>query len=416
MIPLSSLLAQGTFWLDPPASTSAKNHDLVFYALLSVMGFFFFLVVAIMLTFVVQYRRRKGRTYDDAPTHNTPLEIFWTVIPLGLVIGFFVIGLRYYVELEAPPPEGADVIDVEASQWQFNFKYRNGAESNELYLLVNRPVVLNLTSADVTHALYIPAFRVQRNALPGRKTELWFQPTVPTGSESFYHVFCTQYCGNGHADMNTKAFVLNQEDYDKKLAEAANIFEFVDPVTKKREALPYAKVGEKLYATRGCAACHSVDGSEGHTGPTWKGLYKRDVEFSETDVPGYTLRESDDDKKWDAYLRESILHPAAKIVKGYQNAMPSKESEFSGSPGNEMKLQAIIEYIKSLGKDYKPMKTPELPSGEKPPAGEKRAAGEKLPVGDKPPAADRFADRPADLPADKSAPAVSPAATKDEGK
>ena len=164
---IASLLAQGTFWLDPPASTSAQNHDLVFYALLSVMGFFFFLVVAIMLTFVVLYRRRKGQTYETPPTHNTPLEIFWTVIPLALVIGFFVIGLRYYVDLESPPA-GADVVDVEASQWQFNFKYPNGAESNELYLLKDRPVVLKLTSKDVTHALYIPAFRVQRNAVPGR--------------------------------------------------------------------------------------------------------------------------------------------------------------------------------------------------------------------------------------------------------
>ena len=185
---ISSLLAQRTFWLEPPASTSAQNHDLVFYALLYVMAFFFFLVVAIMLAFVVLYRRRKGQTFDDAPTHNTPLEIFWTVIPLGVVIGFFVLGLRYYVDLESPPA-GADVVDVEASQWQFNFKYPNGAESNELYLLVDRPVVLKLASKDVTHALYIPAFRVQRNAVPGQNTEIWFKPTryrqgPATGEES----------------------------------------------------------------------------------------------------------------------------------------------------------------------------------------------------------------------------------------
>src|SRR5208283_1032637 len=173
---ISSLLAQRTFWLEPPASTSAQNHDLVFYALLYVMTFFFFLVVTIMVAFVFLYRRRKGHNSDDAPTHNAPLEIFWTVIPLGLVIGFFVIGLRYYVDLETPPA-GADVVDVEASQWQFSFKYPNGAQSNELYLLVDRPVVLRLTSKDVNHALYIPVFRVQRNAVPGQNTEIWFQPT-----------------------------------------------------------------------------------------------------------------------------------------------------------------------------------------------------------------------------------------------
>ncbi len=398
---ISSLLAQGTFWLEPPASTSAQNHDFVFYALLSVMGFFFFLVVTIMLTFVVLYRRRKGQLPDAGPTHNTPLEIFWTVIPLGLVIGFFVLGLRYYVDLESPPA-GADVVDVVAKQWKFLFKYSNGAQSNELYLLVDRPVVLKLTSMDVTHALYIPAFRAQRNAVPGRITELWFKPTVPTGKdpatgqESFYHVFCTQYCGNGHAEMHTKAFVLTKEDYDKKLAAAANIF--VNPETK--EPLPYAVVGRKLYDMKGCAGCHSVDGSEGHTGPTWKGLYKRDVEFSKSNVLGYTLRESDDDQKWDAYLRESILDPQAKIVQGVPElGMPSQKAEFSGSPEKEKELQAIIEYIKSLGdpKFYKPMKTPAAAGSEKPQA------------------EDRFADRPADLPLDKSR-TPSPALKKEDGK
>ncbi len=402
---ISSPLAQGTFWLEPPASTSAQNHDLVFYALLSVMGFFFLLVVAIMLAFVVLYRRRKGQQPAAGPAHNTPLEIFWTVIPLGIVIGFFVVGLRYYVDLEAPPA-GADVVDVEASQWQFNFKYPNGAESNELYLQVDRPVVLKLTSKDVNHALYIPVFRVQRNAVPGQNTEIWFQPTVvtekdpTTGEEEFYHVFCTQYCGNGHAEMNTKAFVLNKEDYDKKLAEAANIF--VDKNTK--QPLPYVEVGKKLYTTMGCSQCHSINGADGQ-GPTWKGLYKRDVEFSKSNEPGYALKESDDDKKWDDYLRESILHPDYKIVQGFQNVMPSQESAFSGSPYKEKKLAAVVEYIKSLGdpKYYKPMQTPE-PQGN-----------EKLQATEKPQAQDRFAGRPADLPVDKSAP-PAPAEKKEQGK
>jgi cytochrome c oxidase subunit 2 len=377
---ISFLLAHGTFWLDPPASTSAQNHDLVFYPLLYVMAFFFFLVVTIMLSFVVLYHRRKGQSSDDAPTHNTPLEILWTVIPLGIVIAFFVVGLRYYVDLEAPPA-GADVIDVEASQWQFNFRYPNGAESNELYLQVDRPVVLKLTSKDVTHALYIPAFRVQRNAVPGRTTELWFEPTVltdkedpDTGEEGFYHVFCTQYCGNGHAEMNTKAFVLSPEDYKQRLAEAANIFK--DKNTGKD--LPYVEVGKKLYMTRGCSQCHSIDGSKGQ-GPTWKDLYKSDHEFSKSDVDGYTLKESDLDKKWDDYLRESILHPDYKIVKDFQNVMPPQESTFSGSPVKEKMLQAIIEYIKSVGKpEYsKPMKTPESPENEKAPGADKSPAVKK---------------------------------------
>ncbi len=324
MIP--TLFAEKSFWLETPASNSAQNHDFVFYILLYVMAFFFFLVMAIMLAFVVIYRQRKGQAVDRGPTHNLPLELTWTIVPLVIVLGFFVLGLRYFVDFETPP-DGAMVVDVEASQWHFNFKYPNGAEADDLYLQVGRPVLLRLTSKDVSHALYIPVFRVQRNAVPGRTTYLWFEPNEKTegkdpetGEDAFYHIFCTQYCGNGHSEMHAKAYVLDKADYDKKLSEAANIF--VDHTTKK--PLPFADVGKKLY-TSNCAQCHTVDGSLG-TGPTWKGLYKSNVKFASSNVPGFALSEGDDDAKWNAYLVESILHPEAKIVEGFQNVMPSQES------------------------------------------------------------------------------------------
>jgi cytochrome c oxidase subunit 2 len=176
--------------------------------------------------------------------------------------------------------------------------------------------------------------------VPGRTTELWFQPTrIGT-----YHLFCTQYCGNGHAAMNTEVEVLGESDYAAKLASLANLF--VDPATK--EPVPMAKVGERLYKTSGCSQCHSVDGAIS-TGPTWKGLFKRDHAFAKAPA-GYTLSAADDDAKWDAYLRESILDPGAKIVQGYQNVMPSGATQFSGSSYKDKKLAALIEYIKSLGK------------------------------------------------------------------
>jgi cytochrome c oxidase subunit 2 len=410
----SSLLAQRSFWLETPASTGAQSHDLVFYALLYTMAFFFFLVIGVMLLFVVLYRRRKGQYPKDAPTHNALLEIAWTVIPLIIVLAFFVVGLKYYVEMETPPV-GADVVDVEASQWKFNFKYPNGAESDELYLLVNRPVVFKLVSKDVTHALFIPAFRVQRNAVPGLTTEIWVNPTEvtagkdpATGEDNYFHVFCTQYCGNGHSEMHSKAFVLNKADYDKRLEAAANIF--VDKDSK--QPLPYAKVGEKLYTTMGCSSCHSIDGKPG-TGPTWKGLYKSDVEFSKSNEPGYALKKTDDDKKWDDYLRESILHPEVKIVQTFENKMPSQESGFSGSKGKEMKLQAIIEYIKSLGdpNDYKAMKTPEPEKTDKPPSPEKPAP-ERPASPEKPADKQSNPDKPqsSDKPQSKVSPTPEPAA------
>ncbi len=134
--------------------------------------------------------------------------------------------------------------------------------------------------------------------------------------------------------MNTKAFVLNKEDYDKKLAEAANIF--VDKNSK--QPLPYAEVGKKLYTTMGCSQCHSINGSRRARARPGRGFTSAMSSSRSPTCPATRSRQSDDDKKWDDYLRESILHPEAKIVQGFQNVMPSQESTFSGSPYKEKKL------------------------------------------------------------------------------
>jgi cytochrome c oxidase subunit 2 len=334
-----SIFAQASFWLEPAASTSAQQHDTVFYTVLWVTAVFFALVVGLMLLFIALYRRRKGEPQRTGPTHNTPLEVFWTGIPLATVIGLFVMGLHAFVDFDTPPAD-ATTVDVEARQWAFSFTYPNGAVGDKLYLELDRPAVLQLHSSDVLHAVYIPAFRVQRNAVPGRTTEMWVRP-VRLGS---YHIFCTQYCGDGHSRMNTEAVVLDSTGYSAKLAELANIF--VDPATKK--ALPYAVVGKRLYESNGCGQCHTIDGSPG-IGPTWLGLYKQHVAFSVA-PPGYTLSADDSDAKWDAYLRQHILNPGVTIVKGYQNVMQPYADRFSGSPYKEKKLAAIVEFIKSLGK------------------------------------------------------------------
>jgi cytochrome c oxidase subunit 2 len=198
---------------------------------------------------------------------------------------------------------------------------------------------------------------------------MWFQPT----EIGVYHVFCTQYCGDGHSVMHTEAEVLDGAGYSARLAELANIF--VDATTKK--PLPYAEVGRRLFQSSGCTQCHTIDGSAG-TGPTWLGLYKRDHTFSVA-PQGYTLLASDSDAKWDAYLRESIVNPGAKIVQGFQNVMPSQANLFSGSAYKEKKLAAIIEYLKSLDnngpggkpKYYHPMPSPDAKATPKPTAGGK---------------------------------------------
>jgi len=358
---LPHLVAQATFWLEPAASTSAQRHDVVFYTVLWTTACFFCVVVGLMLLFVILYRRRKEGEDRHGPIHNTALEIVWTAVPLAAVTVIFVMGFRGFLELDTPPSD-ADVIDVEARQWAFTFTYPNGATSENLYLRLDRPVIVQLHSKDVLHSLYIPAFRVQRNAVPGRTEQLWFQPTRP-GS---YYAFCSQYCGNGHSRMNAEVEVLDETAYWAKLAALANVF--VDPATKKR--LPYDEVGKKLAKASGCGQCHSVDGSLGQ-GPTWLGLYKRDTEFSFP--PGFTLSAADSDAKWDAYLRESILDPGAKIVRGYQNIMQSFADRFSGSAAKDKKLTALVEYIKSLDnngpggkpKYYHPLPLPAVESKPK---------------------------------------------------
>lgn len=361
---LTNMLAQ-TFWLPSAGSESAETYHSVFNLILYVTGFFFLLVVVLMLYFVVRYRRRSPQEIPaaDAPTHNTVLEIAWTGIPLVIVIFIFVLGFRGYMNLEQPP-SNAEPITVMAQKWSFSFEYKNGAISNNLYVPVGQPVVLNLTSKDVLHSLYIPVFGVQKNLIPQRTTQLWFTAKTITPMDKPNVLFCTQYCGNAHSqmgsgggevgsDMASYCYVLSQADYDAKMAELNNLF--VDPATKKNR--PLREVGAKLFMTSGCASCHSLDGTE-NIGPTYKGLYKSVVEYTTSEGASGTLRVSDSDADWDAYLRESILQPGAKVVKGKQNVMGSFATQFSGSPAKDKKLEAINEFIKSLGPNYKPLPDP----------------------------------------------------------
>ena len=371
MIP--TLLAQRSFWLETPASNSAQNHDLVFYPLLYVMAFFFCLVVAVMLAFVVLYRRRKGQLPDDAPTHNTPLEIFWTVVPLGIVLGFFALGLRYLRRPGIAARRDADVIDVEASQWHFNFKYPNGAESDELYLQVNRPVLLKLTSKDVTHALFIPAFRVQRNAVPGRTTQLWFQPTeFTTGKDPL----------TGEDELLPRLLhaVLRQRPLprctprrscSKRRTTTTSwprrpIFSWTAPPNADAAALRRGR--QEALRQHGLFPVPLGRRHRRHRGRPGRVFISRTSPSRNRTCPAIRSRRATTTPNGTTTSCESILRPEVKIVQGYQNVMPPQESALSGSPYKEKKLAAMVEYIKSLGdpKYYTPMKTPEPTDAEKP--------------------------------------------------
>ncbi|GAB6166405.1 cytochrome c oxidase subunit II [Thermostilla marina] len=308
----------GVFWLPPPDSTTAPLVDYVFNFLFGVSIFFFALIVFLMTLFVIRYRRRPGReSPEKAPSHSTALEIFWSVIPLCIVVYVFVVGYRGYIEMREPPPNCYE-IRVTAQKWKWFFTYPNGYVDENLHVPVDRPIRLVMTSRDVIHSLFIPAFRVKMDAVPGRYTSTWFQSVKP----SEYDLLCAEYCGDGHSAMLAKVIVHKPGEFEKWLEESANVLKNKSPV----------EAGEYYYNRMGCVQCHSIDGSR-KVGPSFLGIWGETVQF--TDGTSAVVDEN--------YVRESILDPSAKVVAGY----PDQMSAYKGII-TEDQIYVIIEYIKSL--------------------------------------------------------------------
>ncbi|MCL2645951.1 MAG: cytochrome c oxidase subunit II [Phycisphaerales bacterium] len=347
------------FFLPPSSSNLARDFDWGWNFVLGSTAFFFMIVVVVMCIFIIKYRRRGPNEQTPVITRNIPLEVMWTGIPLALVMAIFFVGFKGFINYDTPQSDCRPV-QVVASKWTFDFTYPNGSMDKNLYLEKGIPTLLNITSSDVLHGVYIPAFRTQRNAIFGRTTQIWFipeqlsPPFINAQNPGGFNLFCTQYCGQGHSKMITHVYVLNKEDYDRKMIELANPFK--DAATGKW--IPYVKVGQRFF-NQSCISCHNVTGAPGSIGPTWKGLWKSKVTFSYSNVLGYTLSPSDSDKKWEAYIRESVLDPGAKIVAGFPNSMPP-QPQFSGNTLNDEKFHALLAYIKSVGSlPYTPEFTPE---------------------------------------------------------
>jgi cytochrome c oxidase subunit 2 len=307
----------GTFWMPPAASTIAPHTDAVFYFIYTVSLFFFTLIVLLMAYFVFRYRRRvEGERGPGRTTHHTALELTWTAVPLVLVVLMFYSGFRGFMNL-MNPPAGALDIRVLGQKWLWSFTYPNGHVDTELHVPVDTPVRLTLESNDVIHSFFIPAFRIKRDAVPGRYNRIWFQATRP----GEYLALCAEYCGTQHSDMLARVVVHEPGLYEKWLAEAADPF----------RTRSLAEVGQLLVAKR-CGGCHSVDGSA-NIGPTFKGIYEHSVTLAD----GSTVVADDN------YIRESILEPRAKIVRGYEPVMPTFKGQLK-----DREITAIIEYIKAL--------------------------------------------------------------------
>ncbi len=272
-----------------------------------------------MIYFAVKYKRKTANDKTAYITHDTRLEVLWSVIPLFIFLLVFAWGWVLYHDMRTMPANALE-IQVTGKQWAWSMDYKNGVKASVLVVPVHRDVKLILTSEDVIHSFYIPSFRIKQDAVPGRYTSLWFR-AEKLGE---FHVFCTEYCGTSHSGMITKLRVLSQEDFDKWLTEESEV-----------GSLPLAQQGAKIFQTRACASCHNVDSAAVKIGPS---LWKR--WGTDAIVDGGAKIKFDEN-----YTRESIMLPQAHIAQGYPkpSPMPSFQGQLS-----EAQVAALIEYIKGL--------------------------------------------------------------------
>ncbi len=357
------LLGQGetdllTRWFfRTPAATDAGRHtDALYIGLWWFCVFWFVFLMALMAYFVVRYRRRKGVPAPVSASHNTPLEIAWTIIPTILVGVIFFLGFDGYMNKMVAPGNAVEM-RITGFKWSWKLEYPNGAEATDrtttpvgfrdvplFYMPAEVPIKFRMNSQDVMHAFWIPDFRIKMDLLPNRYTSLYFQAEAPDGAnvlptsaedaaaknlpfnESLagvpytdHWVFCAEYCGTEHSEMAAVIRVIPEDAFNKWVATAG--IGNLEPV----------QIGEIVYK-QNCQACHSVDGGA-NTGPTWKDLYGSQRQF----VDG-TSAVADEN-----YIRESILYPSRQLVQGYGNNMTS----FAGVLSDKQ-IDGVIAYMKSL--------------------------------------------------------------------
>jgi cytochrome c oxidase subunit 2 len=303
--------------------STTKTVDAVFFYIFGICIVMLLGITATMIFFVLKYNRKKCPEPTPSPSYNIWLEATWTIIPTLIVISIFYYGWQGYTTLRNVPKQ-AMVVKVLARQWSWAFTYPNGKTSDKLYVPVDKPVRLEITSADVIHSLYIPAFRIKRDAVPGMTTHEWFRAPA-TGS---YDIFCAEYCGVGHSKMTSKV-------------EAMPVSEFQSWYQQK-EAPTAAARGKALLARYGCTGCHSLDGTKG-VGPTLKGIFGRTVTVM-TDGRERTLTVDED------YIKRSILEPKADVVTGFSPVMPSFKGRIS-----DHDLEEIVEFLKEEGSEGTPV-------------------------------------------------------------
>lgn len=316
------------FFRRPAASEVGDIVDDLFMFIFWMSTFFFIVLMSLMCWWVVKYRRRPGQAAPTSPSHNTPLEITWTVLPSLLLLVIFIWGFKGYVQqhvVEANPIR----INITGVKWNWQAQYPNGASSALLerngavdipvfVVPVDTPIEFSMVSTDVIHSFWIPDFRVKMDVFPNRYTTKW----IRANEVGDHWIFCAEYCGDNHSEMAAILRVVDRAEYERFLQTGGVDFAQIPP----------AQAGKILASSKGCVSCHAFD-TQAKTGPGWGGIFGQTHRF--TDGTSAVVDEN--------YLREAILTPGVKIVEGYENKMTPYAGVLS-----ENEIRYLIEFIRSL--------------------------------------------------------------------
>ena len=297
------------------ASTFSWQVDALYFYLSGVTLFFSLLISAVLIFFVIRYRRRTPWEIPRPVAGSHKLETVWTVIPFLIAMTMFAWGARVYFNQYKTPADAVEIYVV-GKQWMWKLQHATGQrEINELHIPVGRKIKLIMTSEDVIHDFFVPAFRTKADVVPGKYTTLWFEATTP----GTYHLFCAEYCGMNHSGMTGSVIVMEPREFDNWLSGNTG-------------SMTPATAGQQLFQTLGCVSCHGANG-EGGRGPTLAGIFGKMTQLQS----GESVRVDE------VYVRESILNPQAKIVAGFGPIMPTFQGQIS-----EDQLLQLVAYIKSL--------------------------------------------------------------------
>ncbi len=300
------------------ASTFAPHVDALYVYLVTLTAFFTIAISAAIIFFAVKYRRRQHGELPRPIAGSMVLELTWTIIPLMIAMSIFIWGASIFFKAYRAPQQAMEIYVV-GKQWMWKFQHQTGQrEINELHVPVGARVKLTMTTEDVIHSFYVPAFRIKQDVVPGRYLQTWFEATK-TGK---FYLFCAEYCGTNHSGMGGYVYVMEPAAYQQWLAGGSG--------TESA-----ASQGQKLFQQRGCASCHQVEaGGQQGRGPTLYGIFGHQQQVEGGGA--VTVDES--------YVRESILNPQAKIAAGFQNIMPTFQGQL-----NEEQILQLVAYIRSLG-------------------------------------------------------------------